>query len=413
MKLSVPFHCKSDDRTKLATSNPICGDPMVWFNNALFRNEGINVTSFDFFVNWDNETLQPIAWVKRTLYDCSGSTAMEIMNAIIKCDGFDGFQAARNFCNANNIELSYILIPDIPCEQWKDEKNKVILFNVARYEVGDENAVLYLSVKDLIDLIHTYRVKYDEARMDTRGLIYSTSSLEYFLSKHQPDIEYRGDAIYPGDADIVLFDNEYTPLAVVEIKKHNEGSKKYAKTIQSESISNYIKQDRLKYKSLNILQQALKCKFYMLFYPTTNENVVKMEQIEALSAVDEMLFPLPNIHSPISIQSFQQLFLQWFRSMKSKMNNNTSYIVDQKTYFCPHCRSKIKSGRYGYYCSSKCGMDINRRFGKTIPDELVGQLLSGQEVEFQGKILLPEWKEYSFVNEGTEETVIRYQWKTS
>ncbi len=376
MKLTIPFHCKSDDRTRLSPYNMMCGDPMTWFDNALFRNEGINATTFDFFINWNDKTLQPIAWVKRTLTGNAVSTPKEIMDAIIKCDGNDKFLAVKNFCAANKIELSYILVPDIPCEEWSNAENKVMLFNVEKYENGSTDSVSQLSVKELINLIHTYRVKYDKAKMDKGGLIYSTTTLEYFLSRHHTDIGYEGDALYPGDADIVLFDDNYTPLAVIEIKKHNEGSKKYAETIEQESIDKYKQMDRLKYESLDILQKELDCKFYMLFFPTTNEKKIKMEKVKNLKVEEEKIFSLPNIHSPISMMEFNKDFLQWLHNSENTASNNL---------ICPHCNGEVKHGKYGYYCSEKCGMDMTRLYGTVLTDEQVLELLQGHEVIYTNK----------------------------
>lgn len=338
MKLKIPYHSLSTNRSKLAESNPICGDPMQWFDTEYFRNESLYSTTFDFFINWSNNTFQPIAWVKRVIYSGFTIEPNEIMDSIIKCDGKDKFETVKNFCYKNDINLSYILIPEILTDAWIDNNNKVILFDVKKFEENNgANPVSPMSVKELIGLIHSYKVDYKSVRMDSEGLKLSTTSLEYFLSMWNNKIGYKGDAIYPGDADIILFDEDYCPKAIIEIKKHSIGSvKRYASTIEEENISLYVKGDKLKYQSLDILQRHWNCDFYMLFYPTTSETSIKIQKVSELKALTSKVLPLPNVHSPVALQNFQSQFVD-FMNAKMIIANTTS--KNQKVYHTnPHCK---------------------------------------------------------------------------
>lgn len=51
---------------------------------------------------------------------------------------------------------------------------------------------------------------------------------------------------------------------------------------------------------------------------------------------------------------------------------------------CPKCGAVVKPGLYGAYCSGKCGMTVNRVRGKTLTDEQVATLLSGQKIYITG-----------------------------
>ena len=48
---------------------------------------------------------------------------------------------------------------------------------------------------------------------------------------------------------------------------------------------------------------------------------------------------------------------------------------------CPRCGSNILTGKYGPYCSGKCGFKADSKlYGKELTDEQVSALLSGEEI---------------------------------
>ncbi len=51
---------------------------------------------------------------------------------------------------------------------------------------------------------------------------------------------------------------------------------------------------------------------------------------------------------------------------------------------CPKCGAEVVDGQYGAYCMGKCGMTFGRIMGKTISNEQVADLLSGQKVYISG-----------------------------
>ena len=51
---------------------------------------------------------------------------------------------------------------------------------------------------------------------------------------------------------------------------------------------------------------------------------------------------------------------------------------------CPKCGSPIYKGKYGAFCSAKCGMSIGKAMGATLTDEEIKSLLAGEKIFLQG-----------------------------
>lgn len=77
---------------------------------------------------------------------------------------------------------------------------------------------------------------------------------------------------------------------------------------------------------------------------------------------------------------------------------------------CPKCGKEIKKGKFGYYCTGKCGMNLAKVYGKELTETQLKRLLEGKEVSYtaNGKktIVLPE------VFENNYQGKIYFQWKT-
>ena len=77
---------------------------------------------------------------------------------------------------------------------------------------------------------------------------------------------------------------------------------------------------------------------------------------------------------------------------------------------CPKCGKEIKKGKFGYYCSGKCGMNVAKVYGKELTDTQLKNLLSDKQISYtsNGKktIVLPEVVENSYNGR------VYYQWKT-
>ena len=91
---------------------------------------------------------------------------------------------------------------------------------------------------------------------------------------------------------------------------------------------------------------------------------------------------------------------------------------------CPRCGAIVKPGKYGAYCSGKCGMMLSRTRGKLLSDEQVAALLKGQRTHITGlkkkdggtysAFFVPVGIEpYSYTaNDGTQKHGYRFRFKT-
>lgn len=77
---------------------------------------------------------------------------------------------------------------------------------------------------------------------------------------------------------------------------------------------------------------------------------------------------------------------------------------------CPKCGNDVKKGKYGYYCTGKCGMNISKVYGKELTENQLKNLLNGKEISYtsDGKktIVLPN----TVKNEYNDKTY--FQWET-
>ena len=141
------------------------------------------------------------------------------------------------------------------------------------------------------------------ASVGPKGLTYGLTSLECFLSK-TPDI-------WPGDADLVLVDSNFMPLAIIEFKKDTIGT-----PISSETLSNYYpSRDPRKYDSFAHLRDHFTndpstLPIIILYYSVKEplDQQVKLERIEGaagnMRATNSELVPLPNARNAQSCRDF-------------------------------------------------------------------------------------------------------------
>lgn len=94
--------------------------------------------------------------------------------------------------------------------------------------------------------------------------------------------------------------------------------------------------------------------------------------------------------------------------------------VDDKVSFdeksignCPNCGAEIKQGKFGYYCTGKCGMNIARVYNKELTEGQLSRLLAGQKVSFtvKGKksTVFPQIEPFSYKNKEGKE-ISGFQW---
>ena len=86
------------------------------------------------------------------------------------------------------------------------------------------------------------------------------------------------DAVWPGDADLIILDKSTSPVALIEYKKHTLDT-----PINNQKLLNYYpSRDKRKYDRLEILRSFLGSgtQFINLYYPTNPmHKVMKFEKI--------------------------------------------------------------------------------------------------------------------------------------
>ncbi len=112
--------------------------------------------------------------------------------------------------------------------------------------------------------------------------------------------------------------------------------------------------------------------------------------------------------------AFMQEITDYVRSTCSKYSSEDSGVTFAKpvqfTGKCPKCGSEVKKGKFGFYCTAKCGMFLSKVFGKELTETQLTSLLSGKSISFTRNgtktIVLPE------VVENTYSGKTNWQWKT-
>ncbi len=267
--LSKPILALASDRTKTAKKNEYCGDPEEWFDSAAFRKRNLYATAFDFFVNWETNSVCDEVWIKRISDsdEIHNQSALELMKLISDCDGKEKSNRLYRFMRHQNMSEKYMLFRDVPEKLWDNGQEKVVELDMSKCYT-EQNLVSQLDAEEIQERISQLR-RYP-AKLGQAGLIYSTSSLEGYLS-HKP-------YFWPGDADTVLFDENNEVTAVIEFKKHTASSKI---PFSEQKLKNYLERDILKYKSLALLRDRFKTNLYVLYYPIPRDiNYMIIEKID-------------------------------------------------------------------------------------------------------------------------------------
>lgn len=301
--LSKPLHANYHCQTPIPSrENETSGNPEYWFRSEYFQNRGIYVASFDFFVNWKKNAVCDEVWIKRASDsdDIFTKTAKELRSSIAVCDGQDDCNRLYYFFKHHSITQKYMLFRDVPLTQWENGGERIVQLDLSQLT---DDSISYLSVDDVQDQIKQLRQK--SVPIGRNGLKYATSSLETYLST-QP-------YFWPGDCDILLYDEHYNVLAIIEIKKHTKSSKI---AFEDQKISNYVNRDQLKYKSLGLLKAKFRTKLFVLYYSVEPEHdYILLEKLTGpyydLRQDSIQRIALPKKNSNDSLEQFSEAFVKF------------------------------------------------------------------------------------------------------
>lgn len=300
--LSKPILALTRDRSKKAQINDFCGDPAEWFDTEYFREHNLNATSFDFFVDWEKEIVCDEIWIKRISdsEQIQEQNEKELMDLISLCDGKENANRLYSFLSYQRMIEKYMLFRDVPEEYWENGDEKVVELDLSRY-TSSRSLISHFNAEEIQEKIRELRKR--PASIGEAGLNYSTSYLEGYLS--------RKPFFWPGDVDTLLYDDNNKVIAVVEFKKHTASSKI---PFASQGITNYLKKDILKYKSLALLRDKFETDLFVLYYPIpSNIKYVIIEKIEgnpdSLHASRRIELDLPNRRLSDSMKNFAERFI--------------------------------------------------------------------------------------------------------
>ena len=88
---------------------------------------------------------------------------------------------------------------------------------------------------------------------------------------------------------------------------------------------------------------------------------------------------------------------------------------------CPKCGADVVKGKFGAYCTGKCGMNVGKALGVTLSDSQVKSLLGGKKILVKGlkgkkgsydAYLIPESiEEFFYTKDGKEIKGFQYKFK--
>ena len=297
MKLSMPQGLsRCDNRHIKAKTNVQTGGPEDWFTPENMAQLGYKAFSFDFFVNWNTNKFVNCLWMKRFI-DVSVSELIQDINwkdniaeLLKELEGEERLIDLYNFCCTQGLHADFLIFND---DLWSVDP----LIIYVRVQ-ADGYKIKTINLETLKEKI---RMGTGRAfTIGSKGLGFSTSSLECLLSKT--------DTPYPGDADVVLANDNYSEFVILEFKKHN-----LLDPLSQQRLSNYYpRPDSAKYNRLNMLRQWLpNARLYTVYYTTDARNETKLElNAYGKATLDE--YDYLELHSP-SNKNDQEGILEYVR----------------------------------------------------------------------------------------------------
>lgn len=119
-------------------------------------------------------------------------------------------------------------------------------------------------------------------------------------------------------------------------------------------------------------------------------------------------------HGEFSAEMFMNgivIFIQELCKKYGSADENAVFSVNSETIGnCPNCGKPVRKGKFGYYCTGKCGMNIAKVYSKELTETQLKKLLEGKQISYtyndKKTIVIPE----AATNKYQGKTYI--QWKT-
>lgn len=294
--LTDPILAKCGDRTSMPQLHPTSGSPENWFSNSILTQRDFYGITFDFFVNWSiyPNNITNIIWVKKILIqEFSYLDVLDNLNNVFENEiGMEYLYRLVSFAQKFKFIVQFVIFRDD--YDWSIDTNEILIVTVS---LNTTNNFIYEHEIITLEKFKSLIISYSGGpiTIGSKGLTYGTSKLECYLSKT--------NSLYPGDVDLIILDNNNSPIALLEFKKHT-----LPITINKQGISNYYPNpDGRKYDRLAILAdyisiESVKIPFFVVYYPTRKELVEgKLELLsrdsKGLTTNISSNFQLPNDNS--------------------------------------------------------------------------------------------------------------------
>lgn len=275
---------KSNITHKISAQNKIFGKIEDCFNKELLQNYELNSISFDFFVNWEASkrtgNLDTSLWFKRTLVinnhmkkyiDLQKKDIF--IKRLIENESLDSMKKNYKFLEKYNLSAKYMIIKDT-CE-FLEANNTPIVVSSPLVQDYMKSTLETLTLNQLNNIL----IKNSGGRFKiNKPLNYSETQLEYFLAANSE----KTGSLWPGDCDMILFDDEFNCKCILEFKKCTKwGNVK----VEKQDFTTYYNKDKTKYTRLGILRDYFSniskkvIPYVVVFYPTNDESIIKIESI--------------------------------------------------------------------------------------------------------------------------------------
>lgn len=282
MEKTIPFIepvlALCSDRTRPAKQNPLLAGPDVWLPHVISQTDDLCAISFDYFINWETNILDRELWLKclidtQKIPNWADLSDTEVSNILRENHRFIYLV---KFARCNQASATAFIFDD--SQDWGDDRSILIRAHWPRdISSGYGLEISRLRRPELEEQIR--KKSGGPIKIGSKGLIYSTSRLECFLSTT--------DALWPGDADLLICNKKsMNPIAIIEYKKHTDRS---SIKFSDQMLSNYYpKPDGRKYDRLALLSEQLaadyRIKLFTLYYSTLSDVLdVKLEEISGVS----------------------------------------------------------------------------------------------------------------------------------
>lgn len=285
---------KSNYNNYSPKENPIFGSIENCFTSNILSKHNLNSIKFDFFVIWDKSKktgcFNNTIWLKRSIAlnnpdEDSTINIGHFRKKLIECETNDYILNSQKFFEKYELNASYMTIKDIPdksisiCKCFNNYENNNLVISCP---VSTEFTIKDFKFYNLKELRDELRENSGGTFKMNKPLNYSDTYLEHYLSK-TADIT---GAVWPGDCDLLLYDEYLNCKCILEFKKCTDAGRNIP--LLKQSFKNYYNNDKSKYIRLAILREYFserenrEIPLINVFYPTyksTNDNFIKLELI--------------------------------------------------------------------------------------------------------------------------------------